>query len=353
MADDIKNRPNRPATPDDSGFESIKRIGEKYSSKGPLDAQERMRLEQASDQINGLNQFIEENPAMCESKAIQRNIKQSEEVIKALSPRVALRRETFRDRAVRETSASVQREFDTKTINGEVKRAAGTSAIGNRGMSMASRSQKELERERSSIMAQIGQLEEKTSEVAQNDLYDVEGRQNPEALDVIKASYRKKKALTNKAAGIEAALKRKRVEGTDDESQDRDLLTVGKEAKQELFRNKVKEEMQSGQGMGAMSPSQLNEKMVAESKVLVEALDKLKNSANESAETIEKFKEEAHDAAENLKKTKEAIAAGGGPIDPYRKGGQIAGLAAGLMNTVGAAAQESLINQPMQVLGRS
>lgn len=349
MADDIKNRPNRASFPEDSGFEAIKNIGRKYSSKGPLDAQERQRLNQASESVNGLESLIEARPELETSAPLQRGIKEGRETINGLSARVSLRRETHRDRAIRDTSASVEREFNTKTINGEVRRASQGAGAQDRGMGMSSRSQRELEQERSGLMGQIGKLEERTLNSVQNDLYDVEGKQDPNVMQSIRANYRQKRAFTNKAATIDAALQKQRDMGTDEKSQYRSLFQAGKQANKTIFSQDVESELKSGQGLGALDNKQLREKEINESKGLAEALEKLKNSAGESAETIDKFKEQAHDAAEGLKRTKEAISqrgedGGGGNFRRY------AAMAPGLLNTAAAGVQEALINQPMQTM---
>lgn len=348
MADD----PKKPNSLEDAGFEAIKNLGHKYQSKGPLDAQERQRLQLASEQIQGLEAFIKERPEIAKSKTITNSLQDSRETLNKLSPRVSLRRETHSERAVKETMATVEREFSEKSVSGQIRKTAETTGAQSRGISMAGKSQRELEKDRAGIMGQVGQLEEKVAGVAQNELYDKEGRQDPTALEEIRSGFRKKKALTTKAAGIEAALQKKRQEGTDDKSQDRSLLEVGKAAQKVMFKNQVTDELKSGQGMGAMNMPQLKEEETKQAKALTEALEKLKNSAGESAESIDSMREEAKEMADGLKKTQEAIKQSGGQsMDTGELKHRLVSMIPGLMNTAAAAAQESLINQPMQTLG--
>lgn len=344
MAD--KKKPNKSA--EDPGFEAIKNIGRKYQSKGPLDAQERQRLEIASKDINGLEDVLEGMGGV-RPPVIVNGIKVRKDLIKKLSPRVKLRRETHRDKAIRDTSANIEREFGEKGFSSQVRRMSESSGAQTRGIAMAGKSQRELEKERAGIFGSIGQLEEKAAGIVQNQLYDKEGSQNPEALDNIKSAYRQKRALAAKAGNIEAALQKKRQDGTDDRSMDRKLLDIGQDASKTIFKNKVKDELQSGEGLGALNMGQLKEKEAEQAKGLADALERLKNAAGESAETIDKLREEAGSAADEYKKTKEAISQGGSGDGELKR--RLISMVPGLMNTAAAAAQESLINQPMQTLG--
>ena len=236
---------------EDPGYESIKDIGRKYSSRGPLDAQERQRLQQASESIEGLGSLLEEHPELAKSKTIVNGLKESREALQKLSPRVELRRHTHRERAIRDTMSAVSHSFDEKTVNGVVRKTAESTLAQQRGISMTGLSQRELEKQRSGVMSNITQLEKEAIGTVSEDLYDREGRQNPETLETLKATYRQKHALTNKAASIDATLQKKRQEGTDDRSQDKTLLEVGKSAQKTLFKNSIAQELQSGQGLGA------------------------------------------------------------------------------------------------------
>lgn len=347
----LPKRPNR-HIPDDPGFEVIKGIGRKYATRTAIDAQERLRLEQASERIQGLEELISDRPELARSKPISEGLKEAREIVKKLSPKVALRRETTRERAVKETMANIGREFSDRSIESQIRKGTESSTAQGVALGLTGKSQRELEKERSSILSQISELEEKAGHTVQNELYDKEGRQNEQALDTLKSAYRQKRALAGKAASIDAALQKKRQEGTDDKSVDRSLFAIGAKAQDTLFRNRVGEELRSQEGVGAMSTAQLKEQEVEQAKALTDALEKLKNSAGETAENIDKLREEAKDAAEGLQKTQEALKqrqqAGGG--DESTLGRRLMSMVPGLMNTAAAAAQESLINQPMSTM---
>ncbi len=350
--DEKSKRPNRPHIPDDPGFEAIKSIGRKYSARTAVDAQERLRLEQASERIEGLEQLIADRPELARSRPISEGIKDARETVKKLSPKVHLRRETTRERAIKETMANIGREFSDRSFDTQVRKGVDSTGAQRRALGLTGKSQRELEKERAGIVGQIGQLEEKASNVVQNELYDTEGRQNEQALDTLKSAYRQKKALAGKAASIDAALQKKRQEGSDDKNMDKSLFAIGAKAQDTLFRNKVSDELKTNEGMGAMNIGQLKEKEAEQAKALVEALEKLKNSAGETAEKIDELREEAKDAADGLKTTQEAIKQTGNKGgDDSNLGRRLVSMIPGLMNTAAAAAQESLINQPMQTLG--
>lgn len=352
MADneDQNNKPNKPFIPEDQGYESIKRIGRRYANPSAEDLAERQKLQVASETINGLEELIEDRPELANAPTIQKGLASARETIKRFGPRVSLRRESRRERAIRETTTAIEREFSSRAINGQVAEIGSQVNAQARGLSMSGRSQREIEEFRYEVMGEIGAAEREAADIAQNQLYDKEGRQNPEAVENLRAVYRRKRAATQRLASANVALKKQRQAGEDEASQDEGLLRAGQAAKGLLFKSQVSQELQSGEGLGALSMSQLKQQETEQAKGLVDALERLRNSTNESVESIEKMKEEARDAADSLKKTQEAIGQRGGQPDNQAGLGALK-MAAGILNVAAGAAQEILINQPLQTLG--
>jgi len=351
MADDKDNRPNRPFIPEDEGLNKIKNIGRRYGQQGAIDAQERLKLKQAIANEKGLSDFLEENPDFANSAIIKKGIADSRKFMNTAAPRIQLRRDLTRERAIRDTMNTVEREFSDGGVSSQVREMGARYNTQSTGIAMAGRSQKELEEERSAYLGQINKIGQKTAGLVQNQLYDKEGRQDPNTLDEIKAQYRQKRSIAGKIAGIDYALKTQRAEGLDEESQDKRLLEVGQNAKKTLFSNQVAQELRSGQGLGAMNLDQLKQKEVEQARAVTEALEKLKNASGESAESIVKLKEEARDAADNLEKTKEAIRQGGpGGTNKSLSGNDIANMMKNMLTSIGSVIQEVGISQPLQTI---
>lgn len=344
MADDV-NKSKRPP-PEDAGYDALRRIGRKYSSPGVLDELDRQKLAAAQENREGLEALLEDRPELNKSESIVNGLQHARDTIKRLGPRVRTRRELKRERAIQESVRGIERDFASDSVNSAANQAASGYDQQLRGLAQSGRSQKELEMERAGLLGQVGEMERSAVNIAENDLYDREGRQDPAALESIRSTYRGKKGLTSRIGAVNAALKKQRQLGEDEESKDRSLLATGQEAGGILYRQQVREELKSGQGLGALNTEQLKQKEIDQAKTLVEALDRLRNSAGESAENIEKLKENAKDAAAGLKKTQEAISQGGGGNlwDKYK------GSIPGMLNAAAAAGQEVLINQPLQTL---
>lgn len=348
MADDVNKKPGKGI---DDSLDAISSIGRRYGQPGVQDTQEREKLRSAQESVNNLTEASETNSALAQSKAVQEGLAQYKETIKKLGPKVSMRRDMRRERAIRETTSAVEREFSKKSINGQIMSSMGSSGVQDRAMSMVGKSQRELESERSELFGQLGGIEESTVSQVQESLYDKEARQDPKVLQQIRANYRQKRALTGKIATIDAALKKQRSAGLDQESQDEKLLQAGQRAEETIFRKSVSDELRSGSGLGALNPGQLQQKQISDSKALADALEKLKNSAGESAEAIDGLKKESETAAENLKRTDEAlrqVKAGGGG-GGSTTGAVMMGIAQSF-GVIGSAAQESLINQPLMAM---
>lgn len=344
--DDNSGSPNRPFFGNDSFFEEIGRLGRRHGLQSAQDRLERRQIRDNKHTINSLEEnpdLMAAVPEVAESARAQNN---------RLIPRVRQRRESRYDRAVNETVGSIERAFSPSSVNGEMRDISNSEMIQTRGLGMMGMSQRDLEGRRSAIMNEIGGLEKSSVGMAQNGLYNRESRQNPAVLADLQGNYARRRDLVQEAAVVNSALKKQRSIGEDEESKEENLLRAGQRAKGLLGNVSLGQELRSGQGLGSQSMDQLKQREVELSKQLVEALDKLRNSAGESAENIDKMKEEAGKVSENLSKTQAAIGMGGGG-GPFNRlsGRDYAGMGMQALNAVGQTAQEALINQPLNTLG--
>lgn len=329
----------------DNEFSSIANIGKRYSNRGVTDTQERQRLEKASEDLEALQEGVENTPSLAASATIQNGIKIHSDTINRLGPRVNSRRELRRERAIRETESLVRRQFSSSHMNGQIRDSSQNADTQARALGMMGMSQRDLESERTKVFSQIGELEQNTLNETQNNLYDREGRQDPEVLQKIKGSYRSKQALSGRAATIETALKKQRQAGMDDASKDRDRFSLVGNAQDIEFKNNVSQELRSGQGLGALNITQLKQQEAQAAKALIEAMEKLTNSAGEGSEKIDELRTNADKAGDELKKTQEAIKQVGSA------GGGGANTAVNYANGIGHianAARTVLIDQQMQ-----
>jgi hypothetical protein len=328
------------------GFSDIERIGRRASTRSAEDRADRQRLQRQQEIREGLEQAIDERPAIANVPFIRKELGRARETALKLGPRVRLRAESRYDRAVEETRNAVEREFSGRAINGQATDYASSEIAQQRGLGMLNVPYGELQNQRKSVMNDLGKLGRQSINLAENDLYNREGEQDPSAKESLRGLYRRRKTLVDRLGVITAAEQHQRAEGLDPKSQYNDLMRIGQSANSILKRDAVSQELQSGNGLGALSMSDLKKKEVEAAHGVADALNKLKNAANESAETVEKLKSEAGDAAETLGKVQEAIKQGGGSGG----GGHNLQFYGAMASATGNLASTLLLNQPLQAL---
>ena len=345
MADnDTPNRHGRkpPNGQNDDAFEAIERIGRRASHRSAEERAERERLRRADESLQGLEELVERDPNTLGIKSISRALREDREARKRLGPKLRLRTEARRERAIDESYNAIQREYSSRTVNAQASGMTDEEDVQQRALGMMGMGSRELKTARRGIMSSLGALEQSSVNIAQNQLYGREGQQDPSALAELRANYRKRALLVSRLGSIEAAEKQKRSIGEDVESRTTDLLRMGQKARNTLFKGEVSDELASGKGLGALSGDDLKRKEAEAANAVVAALEKLKNSAGASADTIDKLKEDAEEAGKELKRTQEAISQGG-------KGGgggtNWLGIAAAGFGAAGAAIQNIGVNQ--------
>lgn len=326
----------------DEGFSDIERIGRRSGTRSAEDRWERQRIDMARSTIEGLEDLIESDPNSARVGSIAKGLSTARQTRNKLGPRIRLRAEARRDRAMEETRNAIEREYSRRAINGQVSDIAGTEAIQQRSLSMINMSPRELEVGRAGVMGQLGSLERESLNMVDEGLYDKEGRQNPAMMEQLRANYRKRGLLVQRLGTISAAETRKRHEGEDIRSEINSVRDAGANARQLLKRNAMDDEIKTS-GLG---PSELKSRETEAASRLVEALDKLNDAARKGAGNLEELHKSAKDAAEDYNNARYASANGG-------KGGGGASWSSHigpLLGGVGQMAQEMGLNHPLQVL---
>lgn len=353
MADDPNKSKNRqqPNTLGDSDFNDIEAIGHKAGRHTAEDVAQRVRIAQARQQIDLLQEGLSAGLAGKMREGVSRQLVSETRLVNSLEGRVELRAITQRQRFVNLTENLIERNFQQSSVNGQATDFSRSSMGQRLGIGMMNTPYEELEARRGSIMNQISALGQKAYGMAEG-LYDERGQQDPAKLAQLRQIYAQKGRLANVIGGIEVAQRHQRALGLDPQSRMDDLFSAGQKAQNVLFREGIANEMRSGQGeLGGKSAAELKQREVQLSQQLVDALEKLKDSAGRSAEEIEKMKETATKTAEDLEKVREARTQAGGGGNRYDNAANMLSFASGAFGAVGSGIQQIAVNQRLGQVG--
>jgi hypothetical protein len=330
----------------DSGFSDIENIGRRAGRHTAEDIAQRVRVSQARSNITTYEAGLQAGPSDEIASLIGRHLANERKTVNSLEPRIELRAETQRQRFTNLTQSVIERNFASSSVNGQASEFARSSTGQRLSLSMMNTPYDDLEARRNASMNQIGMLGQKASGIAEQ-LYNERGQQDPAKLQQIQQIYGQRNRMVNMVGGIDAALRHQRAQGLDPQSRQDTLFNAGQRAQDTLFRAGVSQELASGTGdLGGKSAGELKQKEIQLAGQLVEALEKLKNSANASAEEVDKMKEAASKTAEDLEKVKEAVAQGGGSGgDKYTNAGNALAFAQGAFGAVGSGIQQIGVNQ--------
>lgn len=340
---------------DTSGISDIENIGRRASRHTAEDISQRMRVAEARRNIQvyeaGLQAGLQAGPPQEMASMLGRQLASERKAVNSLEPRIELRAETQRQRFTAQTQSIVERNFQERAVNGQAQEFARGSTGQRLGLGMMNTPFEDLEAKRQATMNQIGSLGQRASGIAEN-LYNERGKQDPEKLAQLQQIYSQRNRLVNAVGGIEVAQRAQRAMGMDPQSRQDALLGAGQQAERTLFREGIANEMRSGQGeLGSKSGAELKQREIALSQQLVEALEKLKDTAGKSAEEIDKMRDSASKTAEDLEKVKEARASGGGGGNRYDNASNMLSFASGAFGAVGSGIQQIAVNQRMGQVG--
>jgi len=353
MADE-QNKSNKGpqnSAPTDTGFSEIENIGRRSARHTAEDIAQRVRVSEAKRNISTYEAGLQSGPSGEIAALIGRQLAAERKTVNSLEPRIELRAETQRQRFTNLTQSAIERQFQESSINGQASEFARSGAGQRLGLGAMNTPYEELEARRKASVNQIGALGQRAGSIAEN-LYDEKGKQDPEKLQQLQSIYGQRNRLVNMVGGIDAAMRQQRRQGQDPESKQDQLLTAGAKAQDTLFKEAVAQELASGQGdVGGKSAAELKQKEIALSQQLVEALEKLKDTAGKSAEEIDKMKDSAASTAEDLEKVKEARAQGGGGGDKFSNAGNMLAFAQSAFGSVANGVQQIGVNQRLGQVG--
>lgn len=350
MADQNKSNKGNPNVVQDSGISEIENIGRRASRHTAEDIAQRIRLAEARRNVSTYEAALQTSPSEDIAALIGRQLASERKAVNSLEPRIGLRAETQRQRFTNLTQSAIERNFQESSVNGQAAEFARSTTGQRFSLGSLNTPYEELEARRQRTMNSIGALGQRASNLAES-LYDESGKQDPQKLQQLQGIYSQRNRLVNMVGGIDAAMRAQRRQGLDPESRQDKLFEAGNKAQNTLFREAIAQELASGKGeLGGKSANELKTREIQLSAQLVEALEKLKDTAGKSAEEIDKMKESASKTADDLEKVKEARAqaAGGGGNDRYTNASNILGFAQNAFNAVGGGIQAIGVNQRMQ-----
>ena len=335
----------------DSGISEIENIGKRAGRHTAEDIAQRVRVSEARRNIATYEAGLQSGPSDEIASLIGRQLAAERKTVNSLEPRIELRAETQRQRFTNLTQSAIERNFAQSSVNGQSSEFARSSSGQRLGLSMMNTPYDDLEARRNATMNTIGALGQRASGIAEQ-LYDERGRQDPAKLQQLQQIYGQRNRMVNMVGGIDAAMRSQRAQGLDPQSKQDALFGAGQRAQQTLFSAGVAQELASGKGeLGGASAGELKQKEIQLAGQLVEALEKLKNSAGASAEEVDKMKEAASKTAEDLEKVKEARAQGGGGGDRYSNTGNMLAFAQNAFGAVGNAVQQIGVGQRLGQVG--
>ena len=349
MADQNKSNKGNPNVVQDSGISEIENIGRRASRHTAEDIAQRIRLAEARRNVSTYEAALQTSPSEDIAALIGRQLASERKAVNSLEPRIGLRAETQRQRFTNLTQSAIERNFQESSVNGQAAEFARSTTGQRFSLGSLNTPYEELEARRQRTMNSIGALGQRASNLAEG-LYDESGKQNPEKLAQLQSIYSQRGRLVNMVGGIDAAMRAQRRQGLDPESRQDRLFDAGERARGTLFKEAIAQELASGKGeFGGKSANELKAREIQLSAQLVEALEKLKDTAGKSAEEIDKMKESASKTAEDLEKVKEAAAqaASGGGNDRFRNAGNALMFAQGAFSAIGNGIQAIGVNQRM------
>lgn len=337
----------------DSGISEIENIGRRASRHTAEDIAQRIRVAEAKRNISTYEAGLQSGPSEEIASLIGRQLAAERKTVNSLEPRIALRADTQRQRFTNLTQSAIERNFQESSVNGQAADFARSSTGQRFSLGAMNTPYEELEARRQRTVNQIGVLGQRASNIAES-LYDESGRQDPQKLQQLQSIYSQRNRMVNMVGGIDAAMRAQRRQGLDPESRQDRLFDAGEKAQNTLFREAIAQELASGKGeLGGKSGNELKQREIQLSAQLVEALEKLKDTAGKSAEEIDKMKESASKTADDLEKVKEARAqsVGGGGNDRFVNAGNMLNFAQNAFNAVGNGIQAIGVNQRMAQTG--
>lgn len=332
---------------DNFGLADLGRLEQQYSNEPAVIRELRRRRELAHDQRHEMLQLGKEKPAVNSlpeyKKALHVNLKTGAE----LDKRLRIHDEANRERLNTQAVNVIGREYSERAIGSHVASATNTLQAQIAGAALTPRGYNSLAAQKAGIHEQMNELRQE-SRVAAGSYIGPQGV-NADSASTLQANAGQMRDLAQQLVPITLAMQQLKQQGLDPQGRQRALIGTGDKAAGVLGRERLQQEMLSGQGLGAFSPMELKKKETEAAEKLIKALEELRNSAGKTSQELESMNENAEKAAKEFEDIQEARGMPGGG-DRYASEKIIAGAVAQALAMGSGIYQNVAINQPMQMV---
>lgn len=334
---------------DEFGLADLARLERQYAHEPAAFREMRVRASNARKSIQAVNAIEAAIPGSLANPKLpwQKQMANALKTKASLEPRMALHKQTTREHLNQQAVNAVGREFSERSIGSYVGDNINSLEAQVAGASLTTQGYNSLANQRAGIMGQIGQLREQSMEAAGS--YIGNRGVNPNSAGIIDKNAQHVKDMAQQLIPITIAMQQLKQQGLDPQGRQRALIGTGDRAAGVLGRERLEQEMMSGQGLGAFSPMELKKKETEAAEKLIKALEELRNSAGKTAQELEGMNENAEKAAKEFEDIQEARGMPGGG-DRYASEKIIAGAVAQALAMGSGIYQNVAINQPMQMV---
>lgn len=332
---------------DNFGLADLGRLEQQYSNEPAVIRELRRRRELAHDQRHEMLQLGKAKPSVNSlpeyKKALHVNIKTGAE----LDKRLRIHDEANRERLNTQAVNVIGREYSERAIGSHVASASNTLEAQIAGAALTPRGYNSLAAQKVGIFQQMNELRQESRGAAGS--YIGPNGVNADSASTLQQNAGQMRDLAQQLVPITLAMQQLKQQGLDPQGRQRALIGTGDRAAGLLGRERLQQEMLSGQGLGAFSPMELKKKETEAAEKLIKALEELRNSAGKTSQELEGMNENAEKAAKEFEDIQEARGMPGGG-DRYASEKIIAGAVAQALAMGSGIYQNVAINQPMQMV---
>ena len=334
---------------DNFGLADLGRLEQQYANEPAAFRELRHRAATARDQIEAINTIKQTRPAMFADPQfnLAKRLASAQKAKQSLEPRMALYKESTRERINEQAVNVIGREYSERAVNSYVNANSNSLESQAAGASAAQQGYGSLAEQRGNILNQMQGLRQESMTAAGE--YMKNRGVNPAAQETLQGNAAQMKDLAQQLIPITLAMQQLKQQGLDPQGRQRALIGAGDKAAGVLSYNAMEDEMKSGKGLGALNPVELRKREADAAERLIKALEELRNSAGKTKEELEELNKNAETAAKEFEEVGEARKMPGGG-DRYASEKIIAGTVAEALGIITSAFQNIAINQPMQMV---
>jgi len=336
---------------DDSfGLADLARLERQYANEPAVYREMRMRNKRAREEIEAINMIESKMPGSINDPKLpwKKRLATNMRTRANLKPRMALHQRTTREHLNQQAVNEIGRSFSESAVNSYIHSNSNSLEAQAAGAGLATEGYNSLAAQRSGLMGQIHQLRGQSMEAANS--YIVKGGVNADSAGVIEKNAAHMKDMAQQLIPITLAMQQLKQQGLDPQGRQRALIGTGDKAAAYLGRERLEQEMKSGQGLGAFSPMELKKKETEAAEKLIKALEELRNSAGKTSQELEGMNENAEKAAKEFEDIQDARGMSGGGGNKYESAKIIAGTIGEALGMISSAYSNVAINQPMQMV---